>query len=331
MTATATRRALLGAAAAAPSALAGGGAAAQGAAWPDRPIRIVVPYTPGAFNDALGRLVADRMPELLGHPGVVENRPGAAGALGVQAVAQSVPDGNTILVCNTANLVFNVFIYPNPGYDPARDLAPLAVCARLANVLVVNPSVLPVASVAELLARVRARPGAVNYASSGNGSSPHLAMELLKARTGIDVVHVPYRGSAPATADLLGGSVGVMFDNVPNALPHIQAGRMRALAVTGRERDPALPDVPTMREAGVADYEMYVWFGFVAPARVPAPIQARLSETIIRIVSEPATAERIRRLGAEPWVQRPAEMTALLRAELEKWGPVIRAAGIRAS
>lgn len=321
------RRTLLGSAAVALTAPA----RAQGSAWPDRPIRIVVPFPPGAFNDALARLVAERMPEMLGQPGVVENRSGAGGSVGSLAVAQSPPDGNTILVVNTATLAFNPFIYPNLGYDPLRDLAPLAVCARLANVLVVNPSVMPVATMAELLERARAQPGRFDYASSGSGSSPHLAAELLKARSGIDIAHVPYRGSAPAVADLLGGNVGMMFDNVPNVLEHIQSGRMRAVAVTGSERDPALPQVPTMQEAGVPGYEMYVWFGFATPATVPASVATRLSDMIRRAVAVPATAERMRQLGAEPWVQDPEQMAALLRAELEKWGPVIRAAGIRAS
>lgn len=319
------RRTLLGAAA---GGLAATAAPAQGS-FPDRAIKVIVPYPPGAFNDALGRLIADRMPAALGQPGVVENRSGAGGSVGTTAVAQSPPDGYTILVCNTANLAFNPFIYPNLAYDPVRDFAPLAVCARLANVLVVNPRVMPVTNVAELLARLRSAPGQVNYASSGAGSSPHLAMELLKARAGINVVHVPYRGSAPATTDLLGGSVGLMFDNVPNALPHIQAGSVRAIAVTGSERDPTLPDVPTLREAGVQGYEMYVWFGFVAPARTPAAVQDRLSAMIRQTIADPETAERIRRLGAEPWIQDPAQMAALLRNELEKWGPVIRAAGIQ--
>ena len=321
------RRILLGGAAAALAAPA----RAQGSAWPDRPVRIVVPFPPGAFNDALARLVAERMPEMLGQPGVVENRSGAGGSVGSLAVAQSLPDGNTILVVNTATLAFNPFIYPNLGYDPLRDLAPLAVCARLANVLVVNPSVMPAGTMAELIERARAQPGRLDYASSGSGSSPHLAAELLKARSGIDIAHVPYRGSAPAVADLLGGNVGMMFDNVPNVLEHIRSGRMRALAVTGSERDPALPQVPTMQQAGVTGYEMYVWFGFVAPAAVPAPIATRLSDMIRRTMAVPATAERIRQLGAEPWVQDQEQMAALLRAELEKWGPLIRTAGIRAS
>ncbi len=322
---TIERRSLLGAAA---GAFAAGGAHAQ-ANFPDRPVKIVVPYPPGAFNDALGRLVADRMQAAIGQPGVVENRSGAGGSVGTTAVAQAAPDGYSILVCNTANMAFNPFIYPNLAYDPVRDFAPLAVCARLANVLVVNPRVMPVNNVGELLARLRAQPGQVNYASSGAGSSPHLAMELLKARANVNIVHVPYRGSAPATADLLGGSIGVMFDNVPNALPHIQAGTVKAIAVTGSERDPTLPNVPTMREAGVQDYEMYVWFGFVAPVRTPAPIQAKLSGMIRQSIADPEIAERIHRLGAEPWIQDPAQMAALMRSELDKWGPVIRAAGIQ--
>ncbi len=298
--------------------------------WPDRPIRIVVPYPPGAFNDSLGRLVADRMQAALGQPGVVENRSGAGGSVGSLMVVQSPPDGHTILVCNNANLIFNTFIYPNLGYSPSRDLAPLGVCARLANVFVVNPDVMPVTSMAEVIARAKARPGALNYASSGSGSSPHLAAELLKARAGIDIVHVPYRGSAPAVADMLGGSVGMMFDNIPNVLEHIRSGKMRALAVTGTERDPALPDVPTMVEAGVPDYSMYVWFGFAAPAATPEPTIARLAETIRATIATPTTAERIRQLGAEPWTQTPAQMKALMQREAEVWGPVIRGAGITA-
>ncbi|MBW6399947.1 tripartite tricarboxylate transporter substrate binding protein [Roseomonas sp. HJA6] len=320
-----SRRALFGAV---PGVLAASAAQAQ-AQWPDRPVRIVVPYTPGAFNDSLGRLIGDRMPALLGQPGVVENRSGAGGSVGCSAVAQAPPDGYTILVCNTANMAFNPFIYPNLGYDPVRDFAPLGICARLANVLVVNPDVLPVANVAELLAYLRARPGQVNYASSGAGSSPHLAMELLKARTGVNVTHVPYRGSAPATADLLGGSIGLMFDNVPNALPHIQAGKVRALAVTGSERDATMPDVPTFQQAGVDRYEMYVWFGFAAPVRTPEPIRARLTAMLRRSIADQEVAERIRRLGADPWFQDPAQMAAVLRSDLDTWGPVIRAAGIQ--
>jgi len=320
-----SRRALLGAAA----GLIAAPALAQGS-WPDRAIRIVVPYPPGAFNDQLARLVAERFQDAFGHPGVVENRPGAGGSVGTAAVARSAPDGYMLLVVNAATMGMNPFIYANPGYDPVRDLTPLAVGARLANVLVANPAVLPVSTVAELVARAKAQPGRINYASSGSGSSPHLAAELLKVRAGIDITHVPYRGSAPAVADLLGGNVPVMFDNIPNVLQHIQSGRLRALAVTGRDRDPALPETPTMQQAGIAGYEMYVWFGFAAPANLPEPIQRRLSEMIIRTVSAPDVAERIRRAGAEPWVQNPAEMGALIRAELEKWGPVIRAAGLRA-
>jgi tripartite-type tricarboxylate transporter receptor subunit TctC len=298
--------------------------------WPERPIRIVVPYPPGAFNDSLGRLVGDRMQAAVGQPGVVENRSGAGGTVGSAAVVQSAPDGHTILVCNSANLVFNTFIYPNLGYNTQRDLAPLGVSARLANVFVVNPAVVPATSMAEVIARAKARPGAMNYASSGSGSSPHLAAELFKARAGIDIVHVPYRGSAPAVTDMLGGSIGMMFDNIPNVLQHIQAGRMRALAVTGTERDPALPDVPTMLEAGVPDYSMYVWFGFAAAAATPAPIVARLAEAISGTIRMPATQERIRQLGAEPWVQTPEQMKALMAREHEVWGPVIRNAGITA-
>lgn len=311
---------------AAPALLAARAARAQ-PGWPDRPLRIIVPYTPGAFNDTLARLVAEGMQAQLGQHGVVENRPGASGSLGVQTVVQST-DGHTIAVSNTANLTMNPFLFANTGYDPQKDIAPLCVSARLMNALAVRVDS-GISSVAQLLERVRARPGQMSYASSGAGSSPHLAAELLRARTGIDVVHVPYRGSAPAMADLIGGRVDFAFDNLPNVLAQVQGGKLRALAVTGSARDPAMPDVPTMMEAGVPDMEVHVWFGFIGPATMPQPVRDRLAGAITRIVTTPETAERIRRAGATVWVQDGAQFAALIRAELEKWGTVIRAANIR--
>lgn len=294
----------------------------------ERPVRIIVPYTPGAFNDQLARLVAERLGAELGQPGVVENRPGASGSLGIAAAAQAAPDGTTIAVANTANLAMNPHLFANPGYDPLRDLAPLAICARLMNALTVRADS-PIGSLADLVARSRATPGGLAYASSGAGSSPHLAAELLKARAGIEGVHVPYRGSAPALADLLGGRVDWTVDNLPNVLGQAQAGRLRILAVTGSERDPAVPDVPTLAEAGLAGFAVYVWFGFVGPAALPPPLRARLSAAIGRACAAPEVVERIRRGGATPYAQDSAQFSALLRAELETWGGVIRAAGIR--
>lgn len=321
---TTTRRGLLGAATA--TLLAPALATAQ--AWsPERPVRILVPYTPGAINDLLARFVAEGMQGQFGQQGVVENRPGASGSLAIAATAQAAPDGLTIVVANTANLTMNPFLFANTGYDPTKDVAPLCVVARVMNALVVRPD--GPRDVQALIAQAKAQPGRLSYASSGAGSSPHLAAELLKHRTGTDITHVPYRGSAPGLADLMGGRVDMAIDNLPNTLPHVQSGRLRALAVTGGERDPTMPDVPTFAEAGIRDVEVYVWFGFVGPAGLPAPVRNRLSEAIIRIAGTPETAERIRRAGATVWTQDQQQMAALIRADLEKWGTVIRAAGIK--
>lgn len=302
---------------------------AQAQTWaPDKPVRILIPYTPGAINDALGRLIGERFQDTLGQPGLVENRPGASGSLAIAATAQASPDGSLIAVANTANLCMNPFLFANTGYDPRKDLTPIAVVARVMNALVVRADN-PARSVAELVAAAKARPGQLSFASSGAGSSPHLAAELFKAKTGADITHVPYRGSAPGLADLLGGRITMSIDNLPNVLPHVQEGRLRALAVTGSERDPTMPDVPTFGEAGFPEVVVHVWFGFVGPAALPAPIRDRLSQAIIRIAEGPETAERIRRAGATVWTRTPAQMAALINEELDKWGGVIRGANLR--
>ncbi len=320
---TLSRRVLL----AAPAALAARDAAAQ-ERFPSRPIRIVVPYPPGAINDMLARWIADKLPESLGQPGVVENRPGAAGGVGVAHVARSAPDGYTIGIGNTPILAVNPFVYANLGFDPLKDLALIAICARLMNVLVVNPAI-GFTSLGALLEQARARPGRLTFASSGSGSSPHLAAELLKQMAGVDITHVPFRGGAASGTELLAGRVDMIVDNIPNVIGHIQGGSMRALAVTGSRRDASLPGVPTFAEAGVPGFEMYLWFGFVGPAGLPPAIQETLSRTIRGIVTAPETAERIRRQGAEVWPQDPAGMRAALEADQAKWGPVVRAIGLR--
>src|SRR4051794_13483097 len=295
---------------------------------PDKPVRILIPYTPGAINDSLGRLIGERFQDNLGQPGLVENRPGASGSLALAATAQAAPDGGTIVVANTANLCMNPFLFANTGYDSRKDLTPIAVVARVMNALVVRADN-PIRSVAELVAAAKARPGQLSFASSGAGSSPHLAAELFKVRTGTEITHVPYRGSAPGLADLIGGRLTMSIDNLPNVLAHVQEGRLRALAVTGTERDPALPGVPTFAEAGFPGIEVYVWFGFVGPAALPAPIRDRLSQAIIRIAEAPDTAERIRRAGATVWTRGPAPMAKLIDGELDKWGTVIRTPNLR--
>ena len=315
------RRTLLGSLLAAPAAQAQDG-------FPNRPIRIVVPYPPGAINDMLARWVGDKFPEALGQPGVVENRAGAAGNIGTAHVARSTPDGYTIGIGNTPILAVNPFVYSNMGYDPLRDLSLIAVAARLMNVLVVNPDS-GLTSLQQIIERARAAPGRLTFASSGSGSSPHLAAELLKHMTGVDITHVPFRGGAASGTELIAGRVDMLIDNVPNAIGHIRGGQLRALAVTGTRRDPALPDVPTFAEAGVPGFEMYLWFGFIGPAGIPGPILERLSGAIRRIVTETEVAERIRRQGAEVWPQDPGGMRAALEADQAKWGPVVRAVGLR--
>jgi tripartite-type tricarboxylate transporter receptor subunit TctC len=294
----------------------------------ERPIRVLVPYTPGAINDILARLIAERFQEVLGQLGVVENRPGASGSLALAATAQAAPDGGTIVIANTANLAMNPFLFANTGYDPQKDLAPLATVARVMNVMVV-PAASPFRSPADVVAAAKVAPGQLTFASSGAGSSPHLAAELFKARSGTDITHVPYKGSAPAVADLLAGRLSFSIDNLPNALPHIQDGRLRPLAVTGSERDPALPEVPTFAEAGIADTVVYVWFGFVGPAGLLPATRQRLSDAILRIAGAPDTAERIRRGGASPYLLGPTPFAALIAAELATWGQVIRDARLR--
>jgi len=297
-------------------------------AFPNRPIRVVVPYPPGAINDMLARWVADKMPEMLGQPGLVENRAGAAGNIGTAFVARSTPDGYVIGIGNTPILAVNPFVYPNMGYDPRTEISLLGIAARLQNMMVVRADS-PLRSLADVLARARANPGRLTFASSGSGSSPHLAGELLKHMTGVDITHVPFRGGAASITEIIAGRVDILIDNIPNSIAQVRGGEMKALAVTGSRRDPALPDVPTFAEAGVPGFEMYLWFGFIAPPNLPPAIMQRLSDTIRRIVTETDVAERIRRQGAEPWHQGPEGMRAALEADMAKWGPVVRSVGLR--
>lgn len=321
----ANRRAVLGAGAL--GLLAAPSVRAQDA-FPSRPIRIVVPYPPGAINDMLARWIADKMPEVLGQPGLVENRAGAAGNIGTAHVARSAPDGYTIGIGNTPILAVNPFVYPNMGYDPRTEISLLGIAARLQNMLVVKADS-PLNSLGDVLARARANPGRMTFASSGSGSSPHLAGELLKHMTGVDITHVPFRGGAASITEILAGRVDILIDNVPNSIAQVRGGEMKALAVTGSRRDPALPNAPTFAEAGVPGFEMYLWFGFIAPPNLPPAVMQRLSDAIRRIVTETDVAERIRRQGAEVWHRDPAGMRAALEADMAKWGPVVRAVGLR--
>jgi tripartite-type tricarboxylate transporter receptor subunit TctC len=296
---------------------------------PDGPVRIVVPAPPGAFNDGLARLLADRLPAGLGQPFVVENRAGAAGVVGTREIVQARPDGRTIGIINTATGAINPHILPNPGFDPLRDLAPIAGCAEI-EILLAAPATRPFATLAELVAAARARPGALNYGSASTGGSAHLAFELLKLRAGMDIVHVPYRGAAPVATALLAGEVDVAFEGIPLLLPHVRSGALKPLAVSGARRHPALPEVPTVAEAGVPGYEMVIWFGLVAPLGLPEPLRARFEAEALRALREPAMAERITQQGATVRPRSAADFAAYMRAEHAKFGEVVRTAQIKA-
>ena len=323
-----SRRALLAATAGATlTAAMPNGARAQ-ATYPNRPVRVIVPFAPGGATDILGRLIAGHLQEALGQPFVVENRSGGGGNIGSDLVAKAAPDGYTLLIGAAGNIGINPGLFPNMPYDPVRDLAPISLMASTPNILVVHPSV-PANNVAELIALARSRPNQLNFASSGNGSTIHLSAELFKALAQVQMTHVPYRGSAPAVADLLAGTVQLMFDNLPSAIPHVQAGRLRALGVTSAKRAPALPNVPTIAEAGVAGYEATSWFGLFAPAGTPRPVIERLMQEVHAGVAKPTLAERIRSLGAEVVTNTPDQLAAMVRTEIAKWREVIRVSGAK--
>ena len=306
--------------------LAAPGAHAQG--YPAKPIRIVVPYPPGGFNDTLGRTLAAKFTEAWGQPVVVDNKPGGNTLIGTDFVAKAAPDGYTLLVVAFPFSVVPSLIKQMP-YDTTRDFAPVILAATSPNLLVVHPS-LPVRSVAELVALAKAKPGSLSYASTGNGSSNHISMELFKSLAGVDIVHIPYKGSGPAVSDLLGGQVQLMFDNTPNVLPQVKAGKLRALASSGTSRSALTPDIPTVAEAGVAGYELTVWFGLVAPAGTPREVVNKLNAEVTRILAMPDVRERFLAQGVEPVGSTPEQFGEHIRAQMAKWSRVVRDAGVKA-
>ena len=324
MTGMMSRRGLLGAAA---LPLLAGGAAAQ-AAFPQRPIRIVIGFPPGGGIDILARLMAPQMSAKLGQPVVVENRPGANGLVATQAVLGAEPDGHTIFFGTTGNLAVNPALYPNQGFDLLRDMAPLSLVAQLAFVMVVNPNV-PAQTLAEFIALAKARPGQLNYASSGNGGLPHLSGELLNSLAGVQTIHVPYRGSAPAFTDVIAGQVQFMFDALAIAQPHIAAGRVRALGVTGPRPLAALPGVPTVASQ-VPGYEVMNWYGMTVRAGTPAPVIARLQAEVAAALAVPEVAQRAAGLGLDLIGSTAEDFASFQRAEITKWAEVIRRGDIKA-
>jgi tripartite-type tricarboxylate transporter receptor subunit TctC len=301
--------------------------AAYAQAWPSKPVRYIVPFPPGGATDILARSIADKLSPTLGQPVIVENRAGAAGNLGTELAAKAAPDGYTILMVTVAQSI-SESLYAKLGYNLMRDLAPVILVARVPNVMVVHPSV-PARSVKEFIDYAKANPGKVNFASSGSGTSIHMSGELFKMLTGVDIVHVPYKGSAAALTDLLGGQVSVMFDNLPPSMSHIKSGKLRALAITTTTRYPTLPELPTMVEAGVPGYESSSWFGIMVPTGTPKDIVARLNAEARKIMAMPDVRERFDQQGAIASPGTPEDFDRFIRAEIEKWGKVVKASGAK--
>ena len=301
---------------------------AQATAYPDRPIRIVVPYPPGGFNDTLARTVGAKLQAAWGQPVVVENRPGGATNIGIDGVAKAPPDGYSLVVLPFSFAV-NPFIFAKLPFDPQKDFAPITLAATTSNLLVV-PAASPVNSVQELVALAKSKPATLTYASTGVGSSNHLSMEMFKQMAGVDITHVPYKGSAPAVADLIGGHVGTMFDNISNVLQHVQSGKLKVLGVTTPGRSALVPAVPTVAESGVPGYEVGVWFGFAAPAGTPRPIIDKLNAEIVKILHMPDVKEKFNLQGVESIGSTPEQFAAHLQAQRTVWSKVVREAGVRA-
>src|SRR2546428_4354518 len=294
--------------------------------YPSRPVRIVVPSPPGGGTDIVARVLAQHFSRAFGQPFFVENKAGAGTMIGIESVARAAPDGYTLLMV-PSTLALNSVLYKKLSYDPVRDFAPITLAATAPNVLVVNPS-LPVRSLAEFIAMAREKPGKLSYGTPGIGTSPHLSMELLKSMAGIDLQHVPYRGTAAAVTDVIGGQIAATFANALTAKPQVDSGRVRALAVSGPRRIEALPNVPPVAEAGVPNYEAMQWYGLLAPAGTPAPIVARLNAEAVRALQSDDMKEKLAADGAQPLGSTPAEFAALIRSELDKWTKVARAASI---
>lgn len=332
-TSRSTRRASLLALASALTSLCWSGPAAAQADWPSKPVRIVVPFAPGGTTDILARLLAPELGRAFGQQFIVDNRGGAGGNIGADIVAKSPGDGYTLLMGTVGTHGINKSLYARLPYDPQKDFAPITLVAGVPNVMVMNAQraqALGIASVPDFVRYAKSHPGQLNMASSGNGTSIHLAGELFKARNGIFMTHIPYRGSGPAIKDLLGGAVDVMFDNLPSAMPHIRQGSLRAFAVTSAVRSDSLPDLPTVAEAaGLPGFEASSWFGLLAPAGTPPEIVSRLQQETAKALNLPPIKERLLALGAIPSGNTPQEFARQIDAEIAKWAPVVKASGAR--
>jgi tripartite-type tricarboxylate transporter receptor subunit TctC len=301
--------------------------AAQAADYPSRAVKWIVPYPPGGTTDVLARVVAQWLSEKMGQPFVVDNRAGGGNNIGTEAALRSPPDGYTMLLVNPANGI-NATLYKNLNFDFIRDVAPVAGIVRTPNVMVVTSS-FPAKSVAEFIAYCKANPGKINMASSGSGTSVHLSGELFKSMTGCDMVHVPYKGAGPALTDVMGGQVQVIFDNLPSSMGHIKGGKLRALAVTSEQRDPSLPDVPTVAET-VPGYEATAWFGIGMPKGTPRDVILKVNETVNQALADPKMRERLAELGGKPIGGTPEDFGRIIASETEKWAKVVISSGAKA-
>jgi tripartite-type tricarboxylate transporter receptor subunit TctC len=306
---------------------AAGSAATLAQDYPTKPIRLVVPYPPGSGTDIVGRLLAQRLSERLGQQVYVDNRPGAGATIGTTAVAKATPDGYTILMADLGPLAIAPSFYRQLPYDPVKELAPISQVAVLPFLLVVHPSV-PARNVSELIALAKAKPGELNYASVGNGTAVHLATELFRQFTGIDIVHVPYKGSAPALTDLVAGRTSMMFVNVLSARGFLESNQLRAVAIGTAERSPAMSDVPTVAESGMPGFRAVVWFGLLAPAETPRLIIDKLNAEIVGVLGTPDFKAKLAEQGAEAVSSSPEEFSAHIHAEIVKWSQVIRTSGV---
>ena len=302
---------------------------AQAQTYPTKPVRLIVPFPAGGATDLFARTLSQKISEKLGQTLVVENRPGAGGTLGADLAAKASPDGYTLLLSTSSTHSIGPNLNPRMPYDAVRDFTPIVHVGNAANIMLV-PNTAPAHTLKDWIAYAKANPGRLNYASSGSGTSIHMSGEMFKFLTGVSMLHIPYKGSAPAVNDLLGGQVMMMFDNIPSALPHIKAGKLRALATTGAKRDPTLPDLPTIAEAGVANYESGVWFGLSVPVGTPPEIIAKLSAEAIKGTKSPDYIKRMTDLGYNIMGSSPEQMGEMLRGEVTRWGPIVKASGAKA-
>lgn len=297
--------------------------AANAQSFPTKPIRLIVPYPAGGATDFFARLVFPKVGDDLGQPVVVENRPGAGTAIGASEVARSAPDGYTLLLGDAGTYAFNPSLYKKLSYDPAKDFAPVSLTGRFALILAVNPSVVQAASVKEFIDAAKRQPGKIDYGAPGPGSPIHLAMELFKQRAGITVTAIPYKGGADALSDLIGGRIGALFPDIATGLPQIRAGKIKALAVASEKRVAALPDLPTVGESGFPGFEAWAWQGFVAPARTPGAVVAKLNASFKKVMSDPTILQRLSESGFEPQTSTPEQFASYMKSEIAKWGKVI--------